>query len=143
MKADIDHMNENFTNFSNTLPNLKVEVRYSSITLFDINTNLQETAKLLQHHNDSMENIKSDMADNEQNQSAALLELGKQHMRFYGKCITFLKKYYFRAYSFYCVLPTRSTIILKYLHILTITSDNMIGLKAKFLYRVIKVDGIH
>lgn len=82
VKADIDHLNENLTDFSNTLTDVKVEVRYLSITLFDKNTNWQQIAKMLQHHNNSMESINSDIADNDQKQSAALLEIGKQHMRF-------------------------------------------------------------
>nr|XP_034332661.1 uncharacterized protein LOC117691215 isoform X3 [Crassostrea gigas] len=82
VRADIDHLNENFTDLSNTLTDVKIEVRYLSITLFDINTNVRETAEILQHHNNSMENINSDIAHNDRKQSAALLELGKQHEGF-------------------------------------------------------------
>nr|XP_034332667.1 uncharacterized protein LOC117691217 isoform X1 [Crassostrea gigas] len=82
VRADIDHLNENLTDLSNTLTDVKIEVRYLSITLFDINTNVRETAEILQHHNNSMENINSDIAHNDRKQSAALLELRKQHVRF-------------------------------------------------------------
>uniref|UniRef100_A0A8W8J637 C1q domain-containing protein n=1 Tax=Magallana gigas TaxID=29159 RepID=A0A8W8J637_MAGGI len=82
VRADIDHLNENLTDLSNTLTDVKIEVRYLSITLFDINTNLRETAEILQHHNNSMKNINSDIANNDRKQSASLLELGKQHVRF-------------------------------------------------------------
>nr|XP_034332672.1 uncharacterized protein LOC117691218 [Crassostrea gigas] len=82
VRADIDYLNENLTDLSNTLTDVKIEVRYLSITLFDINTNVRETAEILQHHNNSMENINSDIAHNDRKQSAALLELGKQHVRF-------------------------------------------------------------
>ncbi|XP_052709699.1 uncharacterized protein LOC128184304 [Crassostrea angulata] len=82
VRADIDQLNENLTDLSNTLTDVKIEVRYLSITLFDINTNVRETAEILQHHNNSMENINSDIVHNDRKQSAALLELGKQHVRF-------------------------------------------------------------
>uniref|UniRef100_A0A8W8JAF0 C1q domain-containing protein n=1 Tax=Magallana gigas TaxID=29159 RepID=A0A8W8JAF0_MAGGI len=82
VRADICHLNENLTDLSNTFTDVKIEVRYLSITLFDINTNLRETAEILQHHNISMQNMNSDIANNDRKQSAALLELGKQHVRF-------------------------------------------------------------
>lgn len=85
-------MNENLTDVSNTLTDVKIEVRYLSITLFNINSNSRETTKMLQRQNASIENLKSDIAENDQKQSAALLELGKQHMIVIGKCVPFNRK---------------------------------------------------
>lgn len=85
VKADIDHLNENLSDFWNNLTDVKIDVRYLSITLFDINTNSSETAEMLQHHIDSMEYIKSNIEDNDQKQSAALLEQETRHMRVIGK----------------------------------------------------------
>lgn len=89
VKVDIDHLNDNLTDFSNTLTEAKIEVRYMSITLCDIHANSRETAKMLQHHNDSMKNIKSDIADKDKKQSAALIEQGTRHMRVFGKFVPF------------------------------------------------------
>lgn len=89
-KADIDHLNKNLSDFSNTLTDVKIEVRYLSITLFEINANMRETAEMLQHHNDSMEHIKSDIADKNQKQTAALIEQKTRHTRVIGKCVFFL-----------------------------------------------------
>uniref|UniRef100_A0A8W8J609 C1q domain-containing protein n=1 Tax=Magallana gigas TaxID=29159 RepID=A0A8W8J609_MAGGI len=80
-KADIDHLNKNLSDFSNTLTDVKIEVRYLSITLFEINANMRETAEMLQHHNDSMEHIKSDIEDKNQKQTAALIEQKTRHTR--------------------------------------------------------------
>lgn len=89
LKAELAHLNENLTDFSNTLTDVKIEVRYLSITLFDINAHLRETAEILQLYNVSIDNIKSDISDNERKQSATLLEQDTQHMRVIGKCVRF------------------------------------------------------
>nr|XP_034332669.1 uncharacterized protein MCAP_0864-like isoform X3 [Crassostrea gigas] len=81
IKADIDHLNKNLSDFSNTLTDVKIEVRYLSITLFEINANMRETAEMLQHHNDSMEHIKSNIADKDQQQTAVLIEQETRHTR--------------------------------------------------------------
>uniref|UniRef100_A0A8W8J9K8 C1q domain-containing protein n=1 Tax=Magallana gigas TaxID=29159 RepID=A0A8W8J9K8_MAGGI len=42
---------------------------------------MRETAEMLQHHNDSMEHIKSDIEDKNQKQTAALIEQKTRHTR--------------------------------------------------------------
>uniref|UniRef100_K1QT49 Uncharacterized protein n=1 Tax=Magallana gigas TaxID=29159 RepID=K1QT49_MAGGI len=86
INADIDHLNKNLSDFSNTLTDVKIEVRYLSITLFEINANMRETVKMLQHHNDSMEHIKSDIADKDQKQTAALIEQETRHTKVIEIC---------------------------------------------------------
>lgn len=89
MKAELAHLDENLTDFSNTLTDVKFEVRYFSITLCDINAHLRETAEILQHHNVSIDSVKSDISDNERKQPATLLEQDTQHMRVIGKYVRF------------------------------------------------------
>lgn len=74
-------------NVTKSVTDVKVEVRYLTITLFDINDRYREMEKLVQYFNVSTENIKSEIANNEHKQSAALLELKTQHMKTIGKYI--------------------------------------------------------
>ncbi len=84
-KNDLEKLNENLDNVTKSLTDVKVEVRYLTITLFDINDRYREMEKLVQYFNVSTENIKSEIADNDHKQSAALLELKTQHMKTIGK----------------------------------------------------------
>nr|XP_034332646.1 chromosome partition protein Smc-like [Crassostrea gigas] len=80
-KNDLENLNENLDNVTKSLTDVKVEVRYLTITLFDINDRYREMEKLLQCFNVSTENIKYKIEDNDQKQSTALLEMKKQHMK--------------------------------------------------------------
>ncbi|XP_052710722.1 multimerin-2-like [Crassostrea angulata] len=80
-KNDLEKLKENLDNVTKRVTDVKVEVRYLTITLFDINDRYREMEKLVQYFNVSTENIKSEIANNEHKQSAALLELKTQHMK--------------------------------------------------------------
>nr|XP_034332654.1 uncharacterized protein LOC117691211 [Crassostrea gigas] len=80
-KNDLEKLKENLDNVTKSVTDVKVEVRYLTITLFDINDRYREMEKLVQYFNVSKENIKSEIADNDYKQSAALLELKTQHMK--------------------------------------------------------------
>lgn len=86
-KNDLEKLNENLDNVTKSLTDVKVEVRYLTITLFDINDRYREIEKLIHNFNNSTENVKSEIADNDQKQSAALLELKTQHIKTIGKYI--------------------------------------------------------
>lgn len=86
-KNDLEKLNENLDNVTKSLTDVKVEVRYLTITLFDTNDRYREMGKLVQYFNVSTENVKSEIADNDQKQSASLLELKTQHIKTIGKYI--------------------------------------------------------
>lgn len=83
-KNDLEKINKNLDNVTNTMTDVKIEVRYLTITLFDINDRYREMEKLFQHFNVSTENVKSDIEDNDQKQSRALLELETRQMKIIG-----------------------------------------------------------
>lgn len=86
-KNDLEKLKENLDNVTKSVTDVKVEVRYLTITLFDINDRYREMEKLVQYFNVSTKNIKSEIEDNDYKQSAALLELKTQHMKTIGKYI--------------------------------------------------------
>lgn len=94
---------------------MKVEVRYLTITLFDINDRYREMEKLIHNFNNSTENVKSEIADNDQKQSAALLELKTQHIKTIGKYIylsvwnTLVKKLFQFRIEFFLQLKAYKT----------------------------------
>ncbi|XP_052710151.1 uncharacterized protein LOC128184633 [Crassostrea angulata] len=80
-KNDLENLNENLDYVTKSISDVKVEVRYLTISLFDINDRYREMEKLLQCFNVSTENIKSEIEDNDQKQSTELLEMKTQHMK--------------------------------------------------------------
>lgn len=80
-QKDLEDFYKNLDNASNTLTDVKIEVRYLSITLFDINARSHQMAEVLQQVNASTEDTKLGMVDSERNLSAALSELETQHNR--------------------------------------------------------------
>lgn len=64
-KNDLEKFNENLDNVIKSVIDVKVEVRYLIIMLFDINDCYCEMEKLVQYFNVFMENIKLEIVDND------------------------------------------------------------------------------
>lgn len=81
---DLQEFDKKVNNVSNTINDVKTEVRYLSITLSGINTHLREMAKILQQFNVSTEDTKQSIVDCQRNLSATLSELEARHERAFG-----------------------------------------------------------
>lgn len=60
---DLQELDKNLNNVSNTINDVKTEVRYLSIRLSDINTHSREMAEMLQQFNVSMEDTKQGIVE--------------------------------------------------------------------------------
>lgn len=81
---DLQEFDKKVNNVSNTINDVKTEVRYLSITLSGINTHSREMAKILQQFNVSIEDTKQCIVDCQRNLSATLSELEARHKRAFG-----------------------------------------------------------
>lgn len=81
---DLQELDKNLNNVSNTINDVKTEVRYLSIRLSDINTHSREMAEMLQQFNVSMEDTKQGIVEGQRNLSATLSELDARHRQAFG-----------------------------------------------------------
>lgn len=81
---DLQELDKNLNNISNTINDVKTEVRYLSIRLSDINTHSCEMAEMLQQFNVSMEDTKQGIVEGQRNLSATLSELEARHRQAFG-----------------------------------------------------------
>lgn len=81
---DLQELDKNLNNVSNTINDVKTEVRYLSIRLSVINTHSREMAEMLQQFNVSMEDTKQGIVDGQRNLSATLSELEARHRQAFG-----------------------------------------------------------
>lgn len=81
---DLQELDKNLNNVSNTINDVKTEVRYLSIRLSDINTHSREMAEMLQQFNVSMEDTKQGIVEGQRNLSATLSELEARHRQAFG-----------------------------------------------------------
>lgn len=81
---DLQELDKNLNNVSNTINDVKTEVRYLSIRLSDINTHSREMAEMLQQFNVSMEDTKQGIVDGQRNLSATLSDLEARHRQAFG-----------------------------------------------------------
>lgn len=81
---DLQELDKNLNNVSNTINDVKTEVRYLSIRLSDINTHSREMAEMLQQFNVSMEDTKQGIVEGQRNLSATLSELEVRHRQAFG-----------------------------------------------------------
>lgn len=81
---DLQELDKNLNNVSNTINDVKTEVRYLSIRLSVINTHSREMAEMLQQFDVSMEDTKQGIVDGQRNLSATLSELEARHRQAFG-----------------------------------------------------------
>lgn len=81
---DLQELDKNLNNVSNTINNVKTEVLYLSIRLSDINTHSREMAEMLHQFNVSMEDTKQGIVEGQRNLSATLSELEARHWQAFG-----------------------------------------------------------
>nr|XP_022293094.1 uncharacterized protein LOC111103841 [Crassostrea virginica] len=81
-EKEIMILKENLVNVSNTLTDVKVEVRYLSITVFGMNDNLKEIDERFQELENSTKEIENEIRVNVKSNAASLSDLEKRHLTF-------------------------------------------------------------
>ena len=85
---EIVQLKETLKNVNNTLTEVKVEVRYLSITLFGMDAYSKEIDKGLQELKNWTRKIEVEMMENISNYAAAISDLDRKHLEYIGKnCI--------------------------------------------------------
>ena len=86
-EKEIMILKENLENVSNTLTDVKVEVRYLSITIFGMNDDSKEINKRLQELENSTKEIENEVRMNDKNNTATLSDLEKRQLTLIGKVL--------------------------------------------------------
>ncbi|XP_078317282.1 uncharacterized protein LOC111103848 [Crassostrea virginica] len=79
-EKEIMILKENLENVSNTLTDVKVEVRYLSISIFGMNDDSKEIDKRLQELENSTKEIENEVRMNDKNNAATLSDLEKRQL---------------------------------------------------------------
>ena len=108
-EKEIMILKENLENVSNTLTDLKVEVRYLSITVFGMNDNLKEIDERFQELENSTKEIENEIRVNVKSNAAILSDLEKRHLTFIGKLLFYytnlnLKKLKAQIHAVYIIV---------------------------------------
>ena len=108
-EKEIMILKENLENVSNTLTDLKVEVRYLSITVFGMNDNLKEIDERFQELENSTKEIENEIRVNVKSNAATLSDLEKRHLTFIGKLLFYytnlnLKKLKAQIHAVYIIV---------------------------------------
>ena len=91
-------LKENLENVSNTLTDVKVEVRYLSITVFGMNDDFKEINERFQELENSTKEIENEVRMNDKNNAATLSDLEKRHLTLIGKVLFyFYTKLHFKT----------------------------------------------
>ena len=86
-KTEIMLLKEKLVNVSNTLTDIKVEVRYLSITVFGMNDDFKEINERFQELENSTKEIETELRVNVKRNAATLSELEKRHLTLIGKLL--------------------------------------------------------
>ena len=84
-EKEITVLKENLENVSNTLIDLKVEVRFLSITVFGMNDDFKEIDEKFQKLVNSTKEIENEVMANGKSNAASLSDLEKRHLTLSGK----------------------------------------------------------
>ena len=95
-EKEIMTLKENLENASNTLTDVKVEVRYLSITVFGMNDNFKEIDERFQELENSTKEIENEVRVNDKSNAATISELGKRHLTFIGKLLFYYTNLHFK-----------------------------------------------
>ena len=96
-EKEIMTLKENLENVSNTLTDVKVEVRYLSITVFGMNDNLKEIDERFQGLENSTKEIENEVRVNDKRNAATLSDLEKRHLTFIGKLLFYYTNLHFKT----------------------------------------------
>ena len=86
-KTEIMLLKEKLVNVSNTLTDIKVEVRYLSITVFGMNDDFTKIDEKFQELENSTKEIETELRVNVKRNAATLSELEKRHLTLIGKLL--------------------------------------------------------
>ena len=86
-EKEIMLLKENLENVSNTLADVKVEVRYLSITVFGMNDDFKEINGRFQVLENSTKEIETEIKVNVMSNAATISELEKRHLTLIGKVL--------------------------------------------------------
>ena len=86
-EKEIMVLKENLENVSNTLTDVKVEVRFLSITVFGMNDDLKKIDERFQGLENSTKEIENEVRMNDKNNAATLSDLEKRHLTLIGKVL--------------------------------------------------------
>ena len=96
-EKEIMMLKEKVENVSNTLTDLKVEVRFLSITVFGMNDNLKEIDERFQGLENSTKEIENEVRVNDKRNAATLSDLEKRHLTFIGKLLFYYTNLHFKT----------------------------------------------
>ena len=94
---EIAQLKETLKNVTNTLTEVKIEVRYLSIALFGMDTYSKEIDKGLQELKNWTRKIEIEMIENISNYAAAISDLDKKHLEYIGKNCIFLLRIHLKS----------------------------------------------
>ena len=94
-EKEIMMLKEKVENVSNTLTDLKVEVRFLSITVFGMNDDFKEIDERFRELENSTKEIENEVRMNDKSNAAALSDLEKRHLVLIGKVLFY---YYTRLH---------------------------------------------
>ena len=105
-KTEIMLLKEKLVNVSNTLTDIKVEVRYLSITVFGMNDDFTKIDEKFQELENSTKEIETELRVNVKRNEATLSELETRHLTLIGKILFKKSKLKYMQYklSFKCFL---------------------------------------
>ena len=89
-------LKENLENVSNTLTDVKVEVRFLSITVFGMNDNLKENDERFQGLENSTKEIENEIRVNVKSNAATLSDLEKRHLTFISTLLFYNTNLHFK-----------------------------------------------
>ena len=86
-EKEIMLLKEKLENASNTLTDVKVEVRFLSITVFGMNDDFKEIEERFQELENSTKEIENEVRMNDKTNAATLSDLEKRHLTLIGKLL--------------------------------------------------------
>ena len=86
-EKEIIMLKEKLENASNTLTDVKVEVRYLSISVFGINDDLKEIDERFQELENSTKEIETELSVNVRNNAATISQMETRHLTLIGKLL--------------------------------------------------------
>ena len=86
-EKEIITLKENLENVSNTLADVKVEVRFLSITVFGMNDDFKEINERFQELENSTKEIENEVRMNDKTNAATLSDLETRHLTLIGKVL--------------------------------------------------------
>ena len=95
-EKEIMVLKEKLENVSKTLTDVKVEVRFLSITVFGMNDNLKEIDERFQGLENSTKEIENEVRVNDKRNAATLSDLEKRHLTYIGKLFFYYKNLHFK-----------------------------------------------